>query len=624
MKKIIAIAVLLFFFSGSPVFASELVGEWEHTAITWMSTVSSGDGTWLQNVDSGIDIVSITLQGESSLSGCTFHLNDPASSAYSVHVYTSEHGEDLDSLVPFTSTGDDSFTFGDCSSAGAGETITVRFYGDIPEPTPTDPPEPTPTDSPPTFDPVVQESDWYDFDGFNGTSFVDTVDELSADDNNLYEIPGTSGVKFIRFSALELPEDAEIVGFKIGAKFIKAGSSGGSTVPISLTWQPWFSNSEYRCPGSEEITCPGYFERWFGQTNVSTSFTTGVYSENVINVSSRAEFLPYQDYLFGITGSWSNAAPRATDIDILRFKVLYRSANPFPSQIFTGMGNIRTATESGTIVADFNGNVGYTSAISECTIDIWHSTFGANLSQGSVPVATVKVSARDPRESWDGTLFQNGVYLGHSYNENSSNWYAENVEVPYTEGVENYYPTTFQCIEREIVCRPYTGDGSNPCSYGPSTIVASGQSLNQAQSNFTWNLQAIADLEGSTNINRCDDWDLFCKFTTWLSNAVRSIFSFPNLLGSDALEGFQTLVRSRAPFAYVDNIFRMDLSEPSELQNTPPEIVIPIKIGSSTEEYTFTYPEWILPAFSAVRTFFVVVIWVLFVVYLFLLTRRVF
>ena len=211
-------------------------------------------------------------------------------------------------------------------------------------------------------------------------------------------------------------------------------------------------------------------------------------------------------------------------------------------------------------------------------------------------------------ENLTSTQYLGGItYKGYGfYPPESFDWYAKGVEVPYRENWQMEYLYDYYCVDENnnLVVEGQNHDNTVPTYETDNTATTS------------------AGLTGDANA-QCGVLEIACvvfnRFTNWFRALVT-----PNLdTIMPQVDYFTAQWRTKVPFGYIYAIQEFAFNPPPSSSEAP-DINIPLvnASGEVVNHYS-DVPSFVDNALSTIRTFIKMCIWLMFVVYLLFLARRV-
>jgi len=308
-------------------------------------------------------------------------------------------------------------------------------------------------------------------------------------------------------------------------------------------------------------------------------------------------------------------------IDGLEYWAAY--SVPVPSVSVSGS---TASASAGLALLSLSGDTTYTSSVSACTINLFQrcSRSGYANDNSQTPVATILLDATDPRTTT--SRVSGNTYYGAGYSPSSSEWTATNVEVPYQAGWSCDYPTTISCEDRPP-CSSYVDDDGDTHNYCPPPISrVQSQGIAAGSGNYDSNLVASPSATVGTTPYlepECSATDFICSIYSRFTKFVWDLFTPDASFNQVLVNSLQKDLAVRAPFAYVYPVFNLDLSNPGGSSGSA-AISIPITVaGQAIPAFSLASNNETLGTLNtAFRSFFQVVLWLVFVLYLFGLSKR--
>jgi hypothetical protein len=230
--------------------------------------------------------------------------------------------------------------------------------------------------------------------------------------------------------------------------------------------------------------------------------------------------------------------------------------------------NISTfsATDSGYLMYDLSGHVGYTSSnLTTCEAKVYQQNEGNT----SPLFNNAGLGYEGTVILWNTNLvnytqlFPNNVYIGHGYSTASDTWFVEGFKVHYYIGQNTNLKFDYTCYEQY-------GTGNDTQVFHSQGLSSSYPDYNNTLISTPSGLLNQIPIGGQV----CTDW--LCNLKLWFSNTLLWLFQVnPQTLNQ--VETFKLVMGSKAPFAYVNSVFAINLSM-TNASMTVPAISIPILV----------------------------------------------
>lgn len=284
-------------------------------------------------------------------------------------------------------------------------------------------------------------------------------------------------------------------------------------------------------------------------------------------------------------------------IDSVRIRVNYNYSVP------TVLITSATSSPSGQLnYLTLEGTTSTASSAMQCDIGLFERCSKAGFAgwTSQTPVAHIKLDATNT-ENFTRNL-GGGYFSGYNWGGTDTTWKADNVEVPYNPGYFCDYPISFYCTEnRNVVV-------SDNFSQNQSLVATPSGQLNQT---------TYTEPE-PTNPLQWVIWRL--KQIFW------EFFGFGDVFEEQYFALLKENFETRVPFAYANAVFSLDFSSSPEA-STAPTVSIPLIRteglgGVLAMEWSApqVFYDYMVVFKNAIKIF----IYLIFVAYLFLLSRRIF
>jgi len=406
---------------------------------------------------------------------------------------------------------------------------------------------------------------------------------------------GTIGLRF-KFPDFGIPAHAVVDSITAISKFRHPSTAPGDGGAIS---PQLFNDSTCTNPSNSGTSVP------FNQTQTLTNRTHTISVITPTNLGITASDINSSNYCFDLGLSNGNGA--LWELDHVKGFVTYHIQNPT-----INTQNVVASTSAGTVTMDLTGDTGYTSQHNKCEVRVFYNKLSGSSSVPSTMLAQINLDTR-----YTGNTTQvlgNNQYLGHSYGINDSTWIASGVVLPYFPGVSVDIRTSVNC---------YLDDG---------TKVVSKQSISTFYPD--WSSDGIATPSALQNSHsvltpECTSLDLMCHFQNWLKLLFYDFFGIDAFFNTNAFQNIAITADEKVPFAYINELVSLDLSETESASSTP-SFTIPLAQGLShvSPELPDTM-EWsddnniVSDLTSSIRIVFNILLWLGFIFYFVFVARRV-
>jgi len=294
---------------------------------------------------------------------------------------------------------------------------------------------------------------------------------------------------------------------------------------------------------------------------------------------------------------------------------------PTPTPEITDF-NIEASTSANLNIISLEGNTHETDTTDhKVKLDIFEKCSAPDragwLSQ--TPIASVTWDSGSPRSSMLEINSDN--YLGYGYSSTSSALFADGIKVPLHDGFECSYPQTMTITSQEV--NTYTmPDGTVKSVLGEVSILHESQGISQDMANYN------PTLTGSTQqIEKIDcGQDIFCKFRQFFDNILTRLLIPSRSLNQSRINSLKYELSVRVPFAYIYPIYNLDFSSPATASALSSiSFTFPKTLFASQNDITYNFSSntYIDNALNLIRYTTKVVFWLLFIIYLFTLSRRI-
>jgi len=406
------------------------------------------------------------------------------------------------------------------------------------------------------------------------------------DDDNIYtqiELdypnPASTSAEFFDFPSFYLPGNATIDGIQIEIVGYTSNSSAGRQIWVELskdngaTWQTNSVDNDLM---------------WI---NPDTSATIHTYYTGTDNVNFNLYNWSYDDFNNGnlrIRLGANDNQLTTFYVDYINVVVRYDIPN---SSLHIDSSE---ASASGQFVLlDLSGTTSTVSALMQCNIGLFEKCTKSGYAgyTSTTPVAHILLDGiNKPTETKD---LGGGYYIGRGWGGTSSNWWADNVAVPYNPGYECSYPWSIICTDG--VGEPLIDDYST----NPTMIATPSAGLTETEYTEPEPTNPLA-------------------WVVWkIKQTLIELFIPHDETILQQSQYFQSLLATKAPTAYVTAVLSLDWTT-AQQATAPPTIHIELSHteGGIIPDIHWEAPDFFISAMSTIRSALLVVLWLSFVLYI--------
>ena len=450
-------------------------------------------------------------------------------------------------------------------------------------------------------------SDWIYPTTFSGGtygcgSFSNIANIADGDDGTYSQVSGQNTTHRCTVSGFDLsflPDNAPISAVEVFWRFSKTtGDFGGKTIANTVNVNDQAYNGATILTSATSYTSRS---NWTGTTTYTDTFYWSDNEPTHTDVEDYFDLYGTPDDLYTVIEFSIGSTTQTLRIYDYKIRITYTD----PVNI--NLDSAEASASAQTVRFDLSGDTGVAGDNITCKTQIFESCSRSGYAgwTSDTPVATIWHEDNGNTETVNRG---GGDWESYGYSSTNSTWQADGVTVPYNPEYDCSYPTHLVCTERVIEC------GELGCSW-TDTIIHADRSSGTITPTAGITSTGFTEPE-PTNPLAWVIWKL--KQTFW--ELFRPDFGLIN----QEYQALKSSIQTKAPFAYVYPIFTLDFSPVAS------EETLTLSIPTAVDDtYIPDTIEWTMPSsldafFDLFKAGISVLLGLLFILYLFSVSRRLF